>query len=194
MSRGVVLSRNAARRTRDVVRLVEAGGVPKGKGRTPSDNRVYVEIVTEVGSGEYTAKAVKRDGDAWVVRTNDIFTDESVPIFEANGVDGLDVGTVVEVYRLYDSTEEEKYWVFFATGGGGGTVPVTIGTKVATPGKVWNCEVFANGIDSIKTEDSTVRILDIDEDAVFAVGEEPSLLAVKIGNRYEGQIPVWLCT
>jgi hypothetical protein len=199
MSGGVVFTRDAAIRTRDAVRRVEAGIPPNTSRGIPDTNRVYAEIVTEVGSGEYTAKAVKRDNDVWAVRVNDIFTDDSIPIFEANGVTGLEVGTVVEVYRLWDETTETKYFVFFATGGGGGgAVPVQIKSKLEDG--VWDIHVFGNGsqVAATDTSNSIIRIPQI------AAGETLPLntwvFATLIGTdatyptktHYEGQVPVWL--
>jgi hypothetical protein len=115
---GVLLSKDAARRVRDAVRVVERGSVAQSSPIRGERNRVFVRIVTEVGEGEYTAEQVKRSGDIWVVFDRDLFTLNETPVFEINGVTGIEIGTVVEVQRFWDDLEVDSYWGFGATGAG----------------------------------------------------------------------------
>lgn len=83
-------------------------------------------------------------------------------------------------------------------------VPVTVGAKVipdggsfGDPNNRWECEVFADGVEEVKTDDSEVLIFDIDPTAVFAAGEEPTFLALFVsddaGGHYEGGTALWRC-
>lgn len=132
----VVLSRDAARRVRDATRIVEAGhGTPGARVHNGPRNRVYVRIVSEVGSGEYTAEAIKRDALDWEVRDLDIFTDDSIPIYELNDIAGVSVGTVAEVFRFWDEADESFYWAFGA-GGGGYNGPFKVEKNTSTSVKI----------------------------------------------------------
>jgi hypothetical protein len=153
MSKGVLLDRDAALRTRDAVRKVEQAkdnpGVRSPRGGT---NRVWVRITEEVTTGtvpgEYKCEAVKRDDDDWDTRAYDRFTDDDLSLFEFNGVTGIEVDTVVEAIRFFDNETKETYWGFVATGGTS-VFPVKILGKVEAPNNPdedrWYCEVYPDG-------------------------------------------------
>jgi hypothetical protein len=77
-----------------------------------------VQITEDVGSGEYKCNKVKRSASAWVVASGDKFNNGDINCFELNAVEGIEVGTVVEIYALYDNGT--VFWAFGATGGGAG--------------------------------------------------------------------------
>jgi hypothetical protein len=223
MSKGVLLDKDAARRTRDAVRHIETVRDPADH-RTPHSTsaQVFVRITEDIGEGEYKAEAVKRDGGEWVVRDKDIFTEDNISIFEFNGVAGIDLDTVVEVSRFWDRSTPTTYWAFGAVGGTS-VFAIKILGKVEPANNPdedrWYCEVYPDGKhgdpldqsppldDGQPTVDHILYILTIDTGVTLPNGQlwtwgiktadVDSLIDTPHestpGFHYEGQLPLWFC-